>query len=214
MYYERNGCKLVFFHIPRTGGRWVQWFLKDNNFNFKLNSKTTELNFEPLHYPKFLVKQDVPDYISNNEFSVVRDPVDRFLSGVGYHEVNNLFELSQMSRQEFHSYLEDHMQRLALVTQLLVPQHWFVDNKVTIYKFENGLGENFKHFLEDSFNITSLQFNRIKTDSRPGFNNNRDPLSFTKHRHLMPPKLIDNIISYYERDYEMFGYEPVRYPKN
>lgn len=213
MYYERDGCKLVFFHIPRTGGRWVQWFLRENHFKFRLfdNIPDVDLGFQLLHLPKFIVEQHYPQYDIDNQFTIVRDPIDRFLSGIGYHEVNNLFELSQMSDQEFKLHLDKVISSDQKKTQILLPQHLYVDDKVRTHKYENGLGEPLKQFLQDTFNIPSCR-NMRELNDRPGFNSNRDPQSLSKHRHLMPAKLLDNIISYYERDYEIFGYEPTRYP--
>ena len=111
MYYKRDHCELYFFHIPRTGGRWVQGLLRKNDFKHRLcgNVESSEQPYELLHYPKFLLKRDYPHYDIDNQFTVVRDPVDRFLSGVGYHEISDLFKLSRMSYYEFKGYLEDHM---------------------------------------------------------------------------------------------------------
>jgi hypothetical protein len=187
--------------------------LRKNDFEYRLcgNVESSERAFELLHYPKFLLKRDYPRYDIDNQFTVVRDPVDRFLSGVGYHEISDLFKLSRMSYHEFKGYLEDHMSHNPKSTQILVPQHWFVDDKVHTYKYENGLGNPLRQFLEDTFNINSLEHS-LPMDFRPSYKHNRDPHSLSKHRNLMPVRLIDNIISYYERDYEIFGYEPTRYP--
>ena len=73
--------RFLFVHIPRTAGRFLVENFKRNDFSIEDNNQwSTQDGVEISHfhrelYEKYLDVEDIP------HFAVVRNPIDRFISG-------------------------------------------------------------------------------------------------------------------------------------
>jgi hypothetical protein len=162
MVYISQTLKLVFVPIPKNGSTTIRLL---SNADFK---------------QVFLTEVTQFDYLNYNWFSVVRDPLDRFVSSYletrlrGY---NNIFK-----DYVFQKKLENSLQEcLAELENEIFDPHFYhqstllhffdkgIQNKISLLKFSN-LEDNLRVYLKDlSINIENI--GRHKRYSVPEYNN-------------------------------------------
>jgi hypothetical protein len=199
----RSNEKIIFHvHIPRTGGRYVKSIFTSNSYqvdycDFRTLIEGIELPH--LHYPLYNLLKEVKE--TNNHFSIVRDPFERFKSVMQLvircrSYPNTIYELIK-NKEWLFEFLEYERTINSYFCNFFRHQHEFISDKTMIYKHEDGLGDNFLEWLNDSFSI-NLEKNN--------FNYER-----TFHESLPIEKEIDisvkkSIEEYYEKDYNFFNY--------
>ena len=158
-----TGKKVFFAHIPRTAGRYVDAnLLWRNNFTWDEidldtgNGVMTVLHGEEIaHWHKDLYEEhlnvkDIPN------FSIVRNPVDRFISGSIY--------LKRLYGNDSQEQFEDPHLFFSMIANipLVDPSfsaNWFrsqvdfMNDKTKIWKYEDGMGENFVNWLGDLIGV-------------------------------------------------------------
>ena len=196
--------KVFFAHIPRTAGRYVDAnLLWRNNFTWDEidldtgNGVMTVLHGEEIaHWHKDLYEEhlnvkDIPN------FSIVRNPVDRFISGSIY--------LKRLYGNDSQEQFEDPHLFFSMIANipLVDPSfsaNWFrsqvdfMNDKTKIWKYEDGMGENFVNWLGDLIGVD------LKFDEDIDYPKSKDE----GNKLDKTPQIIDNVKQLYRKDIEQF----------
>ena len=199
-----TGKKVFFAHIPRTAGRYVDAnLLWRNNFTWDEidldtgNGVMTVLHGEEIaHWHKDLYEEhlnvkDIPN------FSIVRTPVDRFISGSIY--------LKRLYGNDSQEQFEDPHLFFSMIANipLVDPSfsaNWFrsqvdfMNDKTKIWKYEDGMGENFVNWLGDLIGVD------LKFDEDIDYPKSKDE----GNKLDKTPQIIDNVKQLYRKDIEQF----------
>lgn len=121
--------KLLFIHIPKTGGTSIECFFDmcyrdcfwfehwGQDMKSFLKFYRSELSdepksyYEPQHYPPEILKKIIPDYDDYFKFTFVRHPYTRILSEYYWHHSKIILHQNEFDPYRFHdwvvSYLAD-----------------------------------------------------------------------------------------------------------
>ena len=199
-----SGKRFFFAHIPRTAGRFVEAnFLKLNNMSWDdvhldngngIMSVVHGLeiaHYHKEHYEKYLDVKNIP------HFSIVRNPITRFISGSLY--------LKRVYGDDIQELMEDPMMFSSMIQNMPFeekdswyrPQSEFMTDNTRVWKFENGISKNFFSWLSDIVDID------LKYDDNVDYPVEND--EYDKSTRLKPtPKLIKNLKKIYKKDFELF----------
>ena len=196
--------KVFFAHIPRTAGRYVEAnFLWRNNFTWdELPLDTGNGVMTTLHgaeiahwhkdiYEEHLNVKDIPN------FSIVRNPIDRFISGSIYLKRlygNDSQELFEDPNLFFSMIANIEAMDPSFSANWFMPQVEFMTDRTKIWKFEDSMGDNFVEWLGDLIGV-KLKFD--EDIEYPKANDEGNKLDKT-------PKIIDNVKQLYRKDIEQF----------
>ena len=196
--------KVFFAHIPRTAGRYVEAnFLWRNNFTWdELPLDTGNGVMTTLHgaeiahwhkdiYEEHLNVKDVPN------FSIVRNPVDRFISGSVYLKRlygNDSQELFEDENLFFSMIANIPMMDPSFSANWFRSQIDFMTDRTKIWKYEDGMGDNFVSWLSGIIGVD------LKFDEDIDYPKSRDE----GNKLDKTPKLIDNVKQLYRKDIEQF----------
>ena len=197
--HRETGKKVFFAHIPRTAGRFVEANLLENNFEWAESHLDTGLgvmsvvngyeiaHYHREHYEKYLDVEGIP------HFSIVRNPITRFISGSIY--------LKRTYGNDIQSVMEDPMMFSSMIENLPFegavnwyrPQVQFLRNNTHVWKFENKIGNQFAEWLSNVIGV-DVKFNDNVTYPKSSDEGNK--LKQT-------PELERNIRLAYRKDYEV-----------
>jgi hypothetical protein len=196
-FVHRDSGKRVFFaHIPRTAGRFVEANLLENGFEWEEKYLDTGLgvmsvvngfeiaHYHREHYQKYLNVSDIP------HFSIVRNPINRFISGSVY--------LKRAYGNDIQSVMEDPIMFASMIRNLPFDEAWnwyrpqvdFLTDQTRIWKFENKINQSFVEWLSD---IVGVKLNFNDNIEYPKSSDEGNKLDKT-------PALIDNIKQLYRQD--------------
>tara|TARA_R100001463_G_scaffold7749_1_gene24546 strand:- start:435 stop:1022 length:588 start_codon:yes stop_codon:yes gene_type:complete len=154
MLFEKKNKKIYFVHIPRTGGRFVHNLFEHNNFLVNLSNDFPYKNYEFMHLHHELLC-NFNFYKNNKKFTIVRNPLDRFMSFAKFDMYRNnkghTFRLK--TKEDVLDYIELCSKAHFRYSNWLRPQSEFVSKDCKIWKFEDGLKDNFLQFLKINFDI-------------------------------------------------------------
>ena len=197
--HKETGKKVFFAHIPRTAGRFVEANLLANDFDWGDNHLDTGLgvmsvvngveiaHYHREYYQQYLDVKNIP------HFSIVRSPLTRFISGSVY--------LKRTYGDDIQSVMEDPMMFASMIQNLPFKEAWnwyrpqvdFLTNQTHVWKFENGINEEFVSWLSSIIGV-NLKFD----------NDIEYPKSHDEGNKLQKtPALEVNIRSAYRRDFEV-----------
>ena len=142
-------------------------------------------------YEKHLNVKDIPN------FSIVRNPVDRFISGSIY--------LKRLYGNDSQEQFEDPHLFFSMIANipLVDPSfsaNWFrsqvdfMNDKTKIWKYEDGMGENFVNWLGDLIGVD------LKFDEDIDYPKSKDE----GNKLDKTPQIIDNVKQLYRKDIEQF----------
>ena len=196
--------KVFFAHIPRTAGRYVEAnFLWRNNFTWdELPLDTGNGVMTTLHgaeiahwhneiYEEYLDVKDIPN------FSIIRNPFDRFISGSVYLKRlygNDSQELFEDPNLFFSMIANIEAMDPSFSANWFMPQVEFMTDRTKIWKFEDSMGDNFVEWLG---NLIGVKLKFDEDIEYPKANDEGNKLDKT-------PKLIDNVKQLYRKDIEQF----------
>ena len=192
MIVNRN---IYFAHIPRTAGRFIRDTLIQNGHDVKQygSYESHYRGKETLHltYPEY------HDFLNNyalKKFSVVREPVDRFISMISKNWMFNKEKIDKMfrSQEDFDQTISNEI--LNNPSNWFVPQINFVDHNTKIWKFEDNFKDEFVEWMMYNFNIKIDKFG----SSDEGVEMNKIILNKEKIKYIQ---------NYYYKDYKLFNYE-------
>jgi hypothetical protein len=165
-----HDLKLVFLHIPKTGGMFItlsllknynfeEYDIYENNSNQIVNNK--DINNKNINGIKrctsliengyrYLLHEEIMNY---KYFCFVRNPYERFISGILYSDIkkdgfSNLYEVIMNMENYKNCMVNTRLNDLEAYLHIFLTQSHFIKNipNVTILKFEN-LNNNFCDFL-------------------------------------------------------------------
>ena len=194
-YIETNK-RFLFVHIPRTGGRFLEANLENTGWvwdddvgvdrQYKSVDGIEVAHFHREYYEKYLDAKDIP------HITIVRNPIDRFISSSIYLKRLYGDDIQELMENEmyFYSMLENYPCKESV--NWYRPQVDFISDKTHIWKFEDGLGENFANWISDIVGVDIELEQGIEYPKDPDEHNKLD----------RTPALIDNVRQLYRKDIE------------
>ena len=202
--HKPTGKRVFFAHIPRTAGRYVE-----ANLLWKNECDWDEINLDTgngvmtmMHgaeiahwhreiYEEHLDVKDIPN------FSIIRNPFDKFISGSVY--------LKRLYGNDCQELFEDENLFFSMLANIptldsnfsanwFKPQADFMTDRTHIWKYEDGMGENFVSWLSGIMGV-DLEF-----DEDIEYPKSRDEGNKLKKT----PKLIHNLRQLYRKDIELY----------
>tara|TARA_B100000686_G_C16368724_1_gene751470 strand:+ start:118 stop:756 length:639 start_codon:yes stop_codon:yes gene_type:complete len=201
-YKHTTGKRFLFVHIPRTGGRFIEVNLEKNGWEVEPIDQYGIPHYqhsfiddcEIAHFHRDLYEKYC-DIEGIEQIAVVRNPIDKFFSASTY--------LITVYGKEIQEKLEDYDEMVSIIKNFPMsetlswwrPQVDFVTDTTHIWKFEDGLGNDFGDWLGEKLGVP------FQIDKYANYAMNRYEGSFKLDR---TPKLIDNICKFWREDIEQF----------
>ena len=191
--HQSTGKRFLFIHIPRTAGRFIGANLLKNDCECEqgegdslwvIRNQVELSHYHREYYEKYLDVEDIP------HFAVVRNPIDRFISGssilVFDHGENVIIDKQFLNYniKGYGSYTHRNLFR---------PQIEFVSDNTHIWKYEDGIGKEFVSWLSG---ILGIDFS---FDDEIEYPQDESSIKFKK-----TPHLIDSVREVYKEDFERF----------
>lgn len=221
MILGKDETEVNFLHIPRTAGRYVANLLTESGYEYTSTfpgsghrtiffegKELLHLNLQEENNLIKLCKIKTPDV----RFTVIRDPVEKFISfsavfeshikllGLSWKDMENPTNFHEvMENVGFISGGEDGSLHLTMGLKRLnsnayIDQRQYIDNTVKVWRFEDGLGENFVEWL-NSMGM-SVEFKPVEYKTK----------SFDKHKTDFSDNMKDVIYNYFKPECEALGY--------
>ena len=190
--YPNPTKRFLFVHIPRTAGRFLEENFKENGFEAEQILWKIVDGIEVAHFHNELYLKHFDDLGSIPHFTIVRNPVDRFMSC-------SIF-LTRMYGDDIQEAMEDPMMfgsmlqnfPLTQAVNWFRPQIDFLTDDTNIWKFEDGFGSDFDEWVSE---IVGVEYT---TKDVP-----YEKLAYGETKKLeKTDKLVNNIMSLYRKDYE------------
>lgn len=189
MLIDKN---IYFVHIPRTGGRYVSRLLKENNYTITLGFNTYFKGKEVPHlsYPDYEIYLN---FMSCNKFTIIRNPLDKFISAVSNDVCMNEKTLEKilLNQESLNNYLNNMI--FNDNSNWYTPQINFLNKELKIYRFENSLGPVFNKWLEDNLNLKIT-------------NEYHDSYDYSENLFTLTEKQKGYVKNYYYKDYKFLDY--------
>ena len=199
-FKHSSGKRIFFAHIPRTAGRFVEANLSKNDFKWddahldngkgimSIVNGFEVAHYHRDHYMKYLDTKDIP------HFSIVRNPIDRFISASIYIK-RFCGDKAQQGVEDKNSFLYvlksiPHRQSINWYR----PQIDFLRSDTHIWKFEDGFGEDFVSWLSGIVGIDLEFTDDVEYAVAPDEGNKLEKT----------PQLIDTLTHFYKQDIEQF----------
>ena len=190
--YPNPPKRYLFVHIPRTAGRFLEENFKENGFEAEQILYKSVDGIEVAHFHNELYLKHFDDLGSIPHFTIVRNPVDRFMSC-------SIF-LTRMYGDDIQEAMEDPMMfgsmlqnfPLTQAVNWFRPQIDFLTDDTNIWKFEDGFGSDFDEWMSEILGV------EYTTKDVP-----YEKLAYGETKKLeKTDKLVNNIMSLYRKDYE------------
>ena len=190
--YPNPTKRFLFVHIPRTAGRFLEENFKENGFEAEQILWKSVDGIEIAHFHNELYLKHFDDLGSIPHFTIVRNPVDRFISC-------SIF-LTRMYGEDIQEAMEDPIMfgsmlqnfPLTQAVNWFRPQMDFLTDDTNIWKFEDGFGSDFDEWMSEilgmEYRTKDVPYDKLDTDE-------------TKKLEKTD-KLVNNIMSLYRKDYE------------
>ena len=199
-FKHSSGKRVFFAHIPRTAGRFVEANLSKNDFKWddahldngkgimSIVNGFEIAHYHRDHYMKYLDTKDIP------HFSIVRNPIDRFISASIYIKrfCGDKAQQGVEDKKNFLDVLKSIPHRQSL--NWFRPQIDFLRSDTHIWKFEDGFGDDFVSWLSGIVGIDLEFTDDVEYAVAPDEGNKLEKT----------PQLIDTLIHFYKQDIEQF----------
>jgi hypothetical protein len=197
--------KLIFIHIPKNAGTSIKKLLLGNKDfeNIKGSWK---------HKTIYDIKIDnINAYNNYKKFAIVRNPYDRFISWFAYHKeytldndliktyqwnpkikTYDIVEIAKAPILQFRKWAENpylDFNKEAIEKKLLKPQYLWIDNTVTVLKYEN-LEKELSIFLNKKIKLPLI--------------NNTSKFNIMDY---YDKKTLDKVYGMYKEDFKKFNYK-------
>ena len=190
--YPNPTKRFLFVHIPRTAGRFLEENFKENGFEAEQILWKSVDGIEIAHFHNELYLKHFDDLGSIPHFTIVRNPIDRFISC-------SIF-LTRMYGEDIQEMMEDPMMFSSMLDNFPLtqavnwfrPQMDFLTDDTNIWKFEDGFGSDFDEWMSEilgvEYTTKDVTYNELST-------NETKKLEKTD-------KLVNNITALYRKDIE------------
>ncbi|WP_374764219.1 sulfotransferase family 2 domain-containing protein [Yunchengibacter salinarum] len=196
-----HGRRVLFVHVPKTGGTYVEDLFRANDFQLSFwkprRDKPAEM-ISPQHYHARLLAALFDMTAFDHVFMTVRDPLDRLISEylMRVPDGDTPFETwAQEALDRFEKdprHLDNHLR----------PQADFAMRGITVMRQEAGLGENLTRHLETTLDIP-FAVRTVPRRRGPG----KDSHAPRPDRDNLSADLLARVATLYGRDYALFGYD-------
>jgi len=191
---------LLFIHIPKTGGRFIYHLFKNSGHLCYNDSFKKEYdNVEVAHLNSLQTNNYYPSSTMFKKFTVVRDPINKFVSTLRntLHAndilINNMFE----SESNFFNIVNN--LRRTKTNNWFEPQVNFIEYNTKVWKFEKGLDKDFFEWINNNFYLT------LNSPDSETINNYLHEPTY-KHNVNLNEKQKNYIKNYYYQDYKILNY--------
>jgi len=190
--YPNPTKRFLFIHIPRTAGRFLEENFKENGFEPEQILWKSVDGIEVAHFHNELYLKHFDDLGSIPHFTIVRNPIDRFMSC-------SIF-LTRMYGKDIQEMMEDPMMFSSMLENFPLtqavnwfrPQMDFITDDTNIWKFEDGFGSDFDEWLSEVLGV------EYSTKDVP-----YEKLAYGETKKLeKTAKLVNNITALYRKDIE------------
>ena len=190
--YPNPTKRFLFVHIPRTAGRFLEENFKENGFEPEQILWKSVDGIEVAHFHNELYLKHFDDLGSIPHFTIVRNPIDRFMSC-------SIF-LTRMYGEDIQEMMEDPMMFSSMLENFPLtqavnwfrPQMDFITDDTNIWKFEDGFGSDFDEWLSEVLGV------EYSTKDVP-----YEKLAYGETKKLeKTAKLVNNITALYRKDIE------------
>ena len=190
--YPNPTKRFLFVHIPRTAGRFLEENFKENGFEAEQILWKSVDGIEVAHFHNELYLKHFDDLGSIPHFTIVRNPIDRFISC-------SIF-LKRMYGDDIQEAMEDPMMFSMMLENFPLTQavNWyrpqvdFISNKTHLWRFEDGFKEEFGEWMSNvlavPFKIVNVPYQKLAYDE--------------SNKLERTDKLIDNIRTICRKDIE------------
>ncbi len=201
--HVESGKRLLFIHIPRTAGRFVEWNLVEQGWdwddkvgvdNMYKSVEGIELaHFHKEFYEKYLDVKDIP------HISIVRNPIDRFISASIW--------LTRLYGDDIQESMEDPMMFSSMIYNFPAseslnwyrPQVDFLSDKTHVWRFEDGIGYEFSNWISGIVGVDIKMDKDLKYLKHPKMREDSPDSRLKK-----TDALIDNLKVFYRKDFSKF----------
>lgn len=202
-FYTKNNKTIFFSHIPKTGGTSIDAYLCEGNYKKTFWGVTKPASLHHRHAKDEFLLKEKNKYNIIYQFTVVRDPIERFISeffmrqsDYGYRssEDFHIFVVKMINNYKTDQFTNDNHIR---------PQKEFIHEGMDIFKFGEwkNLIDRLKSLDNDMPNY--LKHTNHINDSL-GCKNSKDHIK--KLGWVLKKETIDIIKKFYEIDYESFSF--------
>lgn len=198
---HHDGRRILFIHIPKTGGTAVTLWLQElGEVDFLEPGGSDGFRVTPQHFTLAdhltLHSAGSWDYV----FTVVRNPYERLRSE--YQWRTQIQEDSNAHRTNFSRWVENNMRNFqrnhpTMLDNHLRPQSDFIDSRVEVFRYEDGLENVCKH-VADVLGVAP------PTEPLPRAYSSTHDLTAA-----LSPQALVMVNRLYDLDFEWFDYERV-----
>lgn len=198
-WLEHQSRKILFVHIPRTGGTTVErWLATISPLRFRSVGGLRFSRCTPQHYTYSDIRHLVGENFFDHAYAIVRDPTARILSEYRLRR--------RLNRQNFWGDAESFPiwldnQRAALASNpFLLDNHlrsqWeFLSDRVRVFRFEDGLANTMQSMATEAglpFDVSNVGHELATSDSE-------NPVVLDLRERTI-------ISEMYEKDYALLNY--------
>jgi len=202
--YIKNNIKIYHAHIPKCAGTSIENFFINKNFEYAfLDKKFFAKNQEILwskSSPQHLLAHNFIDLFSSLnfdfKFSVVRNPIDRFVSAFTFNVFRKTIPSENINRF-IDLFYEKKKFKIFSLDNHFIPMIYFVENitNINIYKLEDGINQ-----LE--LDLTKI----INHKKQIKFSNDNKQRVIDKSLISLNKSSIKKLEEIYKVDFEKFNY--------
>ena len=198
-----TGKRLLFIHIPRTGGKYVTSLFNesDSGKDYKLflneNERLGGIVLEHLHYPLY-------NWYFNLEkiphITIVREPWEKFKSALNcmYGMHNDYYDDNFKDQESFDDFMAWEREVRSYHNNWFMPQYKFISPTTHYWKYESGFGDDFIQWVYDK---TGMKIESPRHDYFR-FHNTEGTVKYN----FDEEKVAKFVKEYYNKDYVTFDY--------
>jgi len=227
MIFSNNNTQIFFAHIPRTGGCYTSELLKQNNYVMYPDPIVVRNGVTVRHYHREIFIEHSKfwpyDVSLMKQFTIVRDPVEKFTSAYSYVksrlsdlEIENLYDEKEffkimyllLKRSHFEPEVDDPKTVCGFqrdYSNWCRPQHEFITDEMFVWKYEDGLSDDFYSWLHTNLGIEIKNVVDRDWDKLDPYNAHNES-KIIMGEYELPEPIVQNVQKFYSKDFECFRY--------
>ena len=202
--FIRGDVRVLYVHVPKTGGNAIMKFFQDNGFGVEfcdLSNVRNGLNAlrtcSPQHYHAQLLSMTLRLHAFSYVFMTVRNPVDRLKSEFLWRVRDPASSPDNWARQTLGAYAENSF----VLDNHIRPQHEFLVPNAEVFKMEDGYDGDWVDRVAQKTGTALSGSNVPRTHVAEVFSGR------TTSDVVFSPEVTDQIRAFYAEDLSRFGYD-------
>lgn len=199
----QNMRKLMYVHIPKTGGTSVEKYGKKHGINWgrhmKFPTPKKKINSPYWHLPPTLFNGKKSPYNGKKLFTIVRNPYDRAISEYKYRIEIWSKKKNNVSKKGLNNFIRNLEREIKknkyCFDSHVIPQHEFIDEDTEVINLEN---------IEKDFPLLMKKYN-LPEEKLP--KTYKTSSKVTKND--LDEKSIEILNKIYDKDFKKFGYDKI-----